>query len=491
MSITDFNPAFMIDVNNLINLNSLTTLLQMDALKILFILISATEAFNCSPKRYYPAADFYFPYLFGENVSNETLKYFFNYIPWEYFIECLKNNYSRANCKDTDLFDDYRNLFPDIDLCVFYRILYFTIFTNQIGFSENRKNLDAMTVKFDVTNNLNKETSFESIKKPSKILFHGTSFENMYSIARNGIMSMSKTKFQSNGAVYGCGIYLSSRLYEALCYVGKAAEKHKIVLCYEVKNWNPKHGTIHVQQEQDVLLKSIIWIKGEITNLSDFEDRIIHSLSSEKSFKNNISFQSLSLNEGYSKSCHQNVITVKHPELEPKIEKNVSAPPRVEKEYKRLVESVGKGDIIRVNFCVPDNKETPLYIEKKIPENVKLYNQASRLGISSIVFGVYLPANYPFIKPEIRVIRPIFRRQTGHVTVGGSICVDFLYADSWSTQTTIENCLTSIMNLISEGTSEEDSPGVIDETRIGQEYSYEDYKKSYSATGVAHGWNWK
>eukprot|EP00004_Rigifila_ramosa_P007038 TRINITY_DN1795_c0_g2_i1.p1 TRINITY_DN1795_c0_g2~~TRINITY_DN1795_c0_g2_i1.p1 ORF type:complete len:719 (+),score=140.34 TRINITY_DN1795_c0_g2_i1:179-2158(+) len=48
--------------------------------------------------------------------------------------------------------------------------------------------------------------------------FHGTSFENIYSILRNGLRSLSSTRLQRNGAAYGAGVYFSNSAQYALGY---------------------------------------------------------------------------------------------------------------------------------------------------------------------------------------------------------------------------------------------------------------------------------
>eukprot|EP00271_Cylindrocystis_brebissonii_P018857 TRINITY_DN5490_c0_g1_i1.p1 TRINITY_DN5490_c0_g1~~TRINITY_DN5490_c0_g1_i1.p1 ORF type:complete len:624 (-),score=122.67 TRINITY_DN5490_c0_g1_i1:767-2611(-) len=53
--------------------------------------------------------------------------------------------------------------------------------------------------------------------------FHGSTLANWYSILRNGLRSMSNTKYMSTGATYGAGIYLSSSLTLSAGYSSQGA----------------------------------------------------------------------------------------------------------------------------------------------------------------------------------------------------------------------------------------------------------------------------
>ncbi|BBN10927.1 poly [ADP-ribose] polymerase 16 [Marchantia polymorpha subsp. ruderalis] len=63
-------------------------------------------------------------------------------------------------------------------------------------------------------------TAFEAIrtKHGSIMAFHGTTAENLHSILRCGLLNMSKTPLQRNGAMFGEGVYLSTDLSVALTF---------------------------------------------------------------------------------------------------------------------------------------------------------------------------------------------------------------------------------------------------------------------------------
>ena len=53
--------------------------------------------------------------------------------------------------------------------------------------------------------------------------------------------------------------------------------------------------------------------------------------------------------------------------------------------------------------------------------------------------------------PFFRVVWPRFRYQTGHVTVGGSICMESLTNSGWSSARSIESYFVEILSLLNEG----------------------------------------
>eukprot|EP01018_Ginkgo_biloba_P036000 Gb_24116 [translate_table: standard] len=63
-------------------------------------------------------------------------------------------------------------------------------------------------------------TKFEMAKADSGsiIAFHGTSAENLHSIMRCGLLNLSNTTLQRNGAIFGEGIYLSTDIRVALSF---------------------------------------------------------------------------------------------------------------------------------------------------------------------------------------------------------------------------------------------------------------------------------
>jgi ubiquitin-conjugating enzyme E2 Q len=58
------------------------------------------------------------------------------------------------------------------------------------------------------------------------------------------------------------------------------------------------------------------------------------------------------------------------------------------------------------------------------------------------------PENYPFESPFIRVVSPKFRFRTGHVTIGGSVCMESITPSGWSSARSIESIFIEIISII-------------------------------------------
>jgi ubiquitin-conjugating enzyme E2 Q len=64
---------------------------------------------------------------------------------------------------------------------------------------------------------------------------------------------------------------------------------------------------------------------------------------------------------------------------------------------------------------------------------------------AELVFEVMFNSNFPFDPPFIRVVRPRFGFQTGHVTIGGSICMQSLTPSGWIPVRTVESVFIEIL----------------------------------------------
>lgn len=103
--------------------------------------------------------------------------------------------------------------------------------------SSNRAHLHHITVDSQKIPNVNcaqfvlksasidKELVFHDYKKKhgSFFAFHGSSLNNWHSILRLGLKNYSNTKFQTNGAVYGPGIYLAEDLGTSFGYAQRGS----------------------------------------------------------------------------------------------------------------------------------------------------------------------------------------------------------------------------------------------------------------------------
>lgn len=88
------------------------------------------------------------------------------------------------------------------------------------------------------------------------------------------------------------------------------------------------------------------------------------------------------------------------------------------------------------------------------PLDIPLGKDMQKAGVDAITFELRFSANYPYSPPFLRVIRPRFlpfhEGGGGHVTLGGSVCMDLLTSSGWSVVYSIESVLLQVrMALIS------------------------------------------
>lgn len=83
---------------------------------------------------------------------------------------------------------------------------------------------------------------------------------------------------------------------------------------------------------------------------------------------------------------------------------------------------------------------------KKLGTDTEFYKDSVRGKIKYIKMNVFFSEKYPFAPPYIFIISPRFQQHTGHVTYGGSICIDLITQGKWNLTITMELLLYSILN---------------------------------------------
>uniref|UniRef100_A0A6C0ACA5 UBC core domain-containing protein n=1 Tax=viral metagenome TaxID=1070528 RepID=A0A6C0ACA5_9ZZZZ len=110
-----------------------------------------------------------------------------------------------------------------------------------------------------------------------KILFHGSSFGNWFSIMRNGLKNMSGTILQTNGAVHGKGVYFATDFNTSYGYSNKLyiSGTKRIVGVAKVNNSNNynKGNFFVVPNDNDILLKYMI-VSNSTLNVQEVNDFI-------------------------------------------------------------------------------------------------------------------------------------------------------------------------------------------------------------------------
>ena len=503
--ISDINEKFLHPFDEYVFQNSLMTLLAGDLNKIKFILYTVRksfETFHSSSNRFEPNPMVYFPLLYnGEILTEEHITDFIDITKdQDLFFNTLRNGIRDRNTKDIDLVNFLVTL--SSNGIIFVKLLYFFIFTNTIAISSiSFSGVSEKGYLFKVSHSDEKEREFYDIKSESKILYHGTSIRNLYSIMRNGIRTMSGTKYCSNGSAYGNGIYLSDNKSTAIDYgredfnlLSDGFNNHEssnCILFFNCKKLNKKGANYcYVQQENEVILRFIFWSNGS-DNLSQaiFDEIKFYASSIVYRPTEMIDLSSLKIEN------KTNILTIPNSKNEPRNGTRVINSQRFKKEILERFQNLFKDNSDKTfkacNFLIPNNPSTPLLVLLEPDNETELYNDLKRYNIPGILVAVYFTdaaspdKDYPISPPKIRVISPMLIDGSGRVTKGGSLCADILYPEGWSPSRTLEITLRELILAISKEGART-GPGRVDPNRLNMQYRYSDYLKSYNEVAGFH-----
>lgn len=105
-----------------------------------------------------------------------------------------------------------------------------------------------------------------------------------------------------------------------------------------------------------------------------------------------------------------------------------------------------------------------------------------RKDIDFVELELQFKSDYPFSPPFIRVVYPRFKFHTGHVTIGGSICMELLTNSGWTPTNDIESILIQIRSEMIAGDAR---------IEFRHDYPYDEAEARSAFTRVAsqHGWS--
>ena len=89
---------------------------------------------------------------------------------------------------------------------------------------------------------------------------------------------------------------------------------------------------------------------------------------------------------------------------------------------------------------------------------------------------------YPNTPPFVRIVRPRFIYRTGHVTVGGSFCIESLTSKGWESARTMQGVLMEVLCLIQTG-------GGRLQIKNSRDYTLKEAKSAFIRTLKVHKWN--
>lgn len=366
-------------------------------------------------------------------------------------------------------------------------------------------------------------------KHGSFFAFHGSPIENWYSILRNGIRSLSNTHLMTTGAARGAGVYTGDNINMSLnyCKLGSLSggvwpsSKFKSAGCIaivEIIDNQPEyksHTDMYVvKNDRDLILRYLLIIQSQHANSINFSANALNLQNHLKEFEES-HFQSQnaikrrrieSAIRKAKKLCESEEVqkerwrTIEEEEkkdtqLDQKLEQladkfsghgSAMANKRILQEYKYFIKSKEcKG--LGVEFSEENMyiwlvtiDPTQWDLSKALTEDLANYSAKAKQA-GNIIFEVRFDSNFPYSPPFVRLVRPRFAFHTGHVTIGGSICMESLTPSGWIPVRTVESIFIEILYNMIEGEARLD-------LRTTQDYTLAEAQEAFRRVARQHNW---
>ena len=371
------------------------------------------------------------------------------------------------------------------------------------------------------------EKQFAEKKKEfgSFFAFHGSAIENWYSILRNGIRNLSNTHLMTAGAAYGPGVYSAENISTSFGYcrftntdciwhhsqLSKPPKACMAIIEVINKQKNKKGNGIYViQDDKDLIIRYILLFPGSAmstnVNVSDLNLEKHYTATKNAFFKRENELKAVRIERAIKKAKELQDQNNKPPVPE---EKKLS---KTEEEKLQKLENAfsGKGSSMTNKRMMQEYKylinskeckgltaefegETNMYtwiikvdvnvfeINKELKKDFKAYSERYNKP-AEIVFEMRFDSNYPFSPPFLRVIRPRFAFRTGHITVGGSICMQSITPSGWIPVRTIESIFIEILFNMAEGGAR------LDLNTSGVDYQLAEAQEAFTRVAKQHNW---
>jgi ubiquitin-conjugating enzyme E2 Q len=343
------------------------------------------------------------------------------------------------------------------------KIVYQSDFSPGLA-SLSRYNQFKMTYAADI------ESRFSQDKVNTVFRFHGTHAENIIPILANGILNCSQNAdLKLNGAAYGDGIYLSDSAEFALGYCRSTSIGSVLMmamLVYEVLD-DPKWfktNKIYVVDDESALVLRYILVISNYNQSSD-----AHVFTKLTNIIQNSTLKEVEAKKEKEKTAIMNKAYNK----------------RLMIEYKQLMRKSADELGFTVKLAEEDNLRVwivCIHVAAGGLGNSLLEAQMERLSIPFLELEITFPDGYPIEPPFPRVIYPRFQSLTGHITTGGSICMEAISRSGWVPTTNMECLITQIKLVLVDGNAR------IDETHAYQRYQIAEAKEAFQRAMATHGW---
>jgi ubiquitin-protein ligase len=424
-----------------------------------------------------------------------------------------------------------------------YKLIRYVLATNRLALVKlSNQNcigkLPSYFRQYLVTNQSPETESYfarQKKKHGSFFAFHGSAIENWYSILRNGIRNLSNTHLMTAGAAHGVGVYAAENIMTSLGYCRFSSQGEwgfsmlhnppmncmALVEIINKSNYSKGSNIYVVSNDRDLIIRYLLIFT---TNEGASNDINAKSLPLEEHYKKNHdifkrqseiakqiriqkAIEKYRAREHHSQAASkffpQAPIPVPReeekfdPSLEDKLKKiesafsgsgSATANKRILQEYKYLLHSkeckgisvdFENGHNMYVWIVSLDIKSFEVNKELKTDfENyARRYNRAE-----SMVFEVRFDSNFPFSPPFVRLVRPRFEFRTGHITIGGSICMQSLTPSGWIPVRTVESIFIEILFNMAEGGAK------IDSRSPNSDYTLAEAQEAFNRVARQHNW---
>lgn len=292
--------------------------------------------------------------------------------------------------------------------------------------------------------------------------YHGSSVMNWYSIVYNGLF-VAKGAQVVNGASYGTGIYMSDSSTLSMDYSKLHIHDNNIILgvfqvAESIDKFKKATNTYVVPDEKKVCLRYLIYMKAS-TGASVCENMDKYFINGEM---------------------------VRETEKEVAVVNNTWSR-RIMGELRELHARDGILCDDGLRYLVNDSDNMSIIVLSLCRETFidsLLGKDMDNMHIDYIKMEIRLPDAYPFEPPFIRVLSPKFAFRKGHITVGGSVCMDLLTKQRWVPSMSISKIMITIVQNIIAG------DGRLEPGGKNYVYSLQEAQSAFTRMLVTHSGEW-